>query len=143
MPELWRLMRRCVCDAFLCLSCYSFFFNETATTEIYTLSLHDALPIWDSYVHITGTPEPEHGKEPSAEINIVSPDYFRVLGMSILRGRAFGPPDTYNGPRGTQSRDGFAGITRARLADVTFLRKFVPGKDPIGRGSDDNQSPKE
>src|SRR3712207_9174086 len=25
----------------------SFFFNDTATTEIYTLSLHDALPIWD------------------------------------------------------------------------------------------------
>src|SRR3712207_7613198 len=24
----------------------SFFFNDTATTEIYTLSLHDALPIW-------------------------------------------------------------------------------------------------
>jgi hypothetical protein len=40
---------------------------------------------WDSYVHITGTPEPEHGKEPSAEINIASPDYFRVLGMPILR----------------------------------------------------------
>src|SRR5258708_38123094 len=29
------------------LSCHSFFFffNDTATTEIYTLSLHDALPI--------------------------------------------------------------------------------------------------
>src|SRR3712207_8046953 len=26
----------------------SFFFNDTATTEIYTLSLHDALPIWRS-----------------------------------------------------------------------------------------------
>src|SRR3712207_7625457 len=25
--------------------CYVFFFNDTATTEIYTLSLHDALPI--------------------------------------------------------------------------------------------------
>src|SRR3712207_7051897 len=24
----------------------SFFFNDTATTEIYTLPLHDALPIW-------------------------------------------------------------------------------------------------
>src|SRR3712207_7181733 len=24
-----------------------FFFNDTATTEIYTLSLHDALPIWE------------------------------------------------------------------------------------------------
>src|SRR6266496_6022833 len=28
---------------FLC-----FFFNDPATTEIYTLSLHDALPIWPS-----------------------------------------------------------------------------------------------
>src|SRR6478672_12462052 len=26
--------------------CNFFFFNDTATTEIYTLSLHDALPIW-------------------------------------------------------------------------------------------------
>src|SRR2546427_2585515 len=26
---------------------YFFFFNDTATTEIYTLSLHDALPISD------------------------------------------------------------------------------------------------
>src|SRR6202022_4895666 len=25
---------------------FSFFFNDTATTEIYPLSLHDALPIW-------------------------------------------------------------------------------------------------
>ena len=25
------------------------FFNDTATTEIYTLSLHDALPIWRSF----------------------------------------------------------------------------------------------
>src|SRR3712207_7205775 len=28
----------------LCRMCF-FFFNDTATTEIYTLSLHDALPI--------------------------------------------------------------------------------------------------
>src|SRR2546425_6787755 len=39
-----------LCPFVLCLtyatSCYSFFFfNDTATTEIYTLSLHDALPI--------------------------------------------------------------------------------------------------
>src|SRR6478609_12078378 len=29
------------------LSLFFFFFNDTATTEIYTLSLHDALPISD------------------------------------------------------------------------------------------------
>src|SRR3712207_9007553 len=27
------------------INCFFFFFNDTATTEIYTLSLHDALPI--------------------------------------------------------------------------------------------------
>src|SRR5688572_33305201 len=32
-------------DTILLLS-HSFFFNDTATTEIYTLSLHDALPIY-------------------------------------------------------------------------------------------------
>src|SRR3972149_6651687 len=32
-----------MCD---CTSPVAFFFNDTATTEIYTLSLHDALPIF-------------------------------------------------------------------------------------------------
>src|SRR5437764_14069909 len=31
--------------SYFCLRFLSFFFNDTATTEIYTLSLHDALPI--------------------------------------------------------------------------------------------------
>src|SRR5947208_13744570 len=30
---------------YFCLLPFFFFFNDTATTEIYTLSLHDALPI--------------------------------------------------------------------------------------------------
>src|SRR6202051_5264328 len=34
-----------------------FFFNDTATTEIYTLSLHDALPI---------SPSPSRSKKPSS-----------------------------------------------------------------------------
>ena len=38
-----------VCFFFFLSLC--FFFNDTATTEIYTLSLHDALPIW-AYVHL-------------------------------------------------------------------------------------------
>src|SRR2546422_8522213 len=40
MRVLYYRMRQPLC--FL----HSFFFNDTATTEIYTLSLHDALPIW-------------------------------------------------------------------------------------------------
>src|SRR2546430_11390630 len=36
-----------------------FFFNDTATTEIYTLSLHDALPIFgrgDASIYVRNTP---------------------------------------------------------------------------------------
>src|SRR5947207_5333151 len=35
-----------MCRFFIC-SFALFFFNDPATTEIYTLSLHDALPIWN------------------------------------------------------------------------------------------------
>src|SRR5258708_10785400 len=39
--------RRRLRICYVCISLFSvlFFFNDTATTEIYTLSLHDALPI--------------------------------------------------------------------------------------------------
>src|SRR6266540_7328396 len=33
---------------------FFFFFNDTATTEIYTLSLHDALPIFFACLPISG-----------------------------------------------------------------------------------------
>src|SRR2546430_9016379 len=41
---------------------FFFFFNDTATTEIYTLSLHDALPISAA----AGTPRPRRGGPRSA-----------------------------------------------------------------------------
>src|SRR6266513_1114990 len=34
-----------LCTPSYCYSLFFFFFNDTPTTEIYTLSLHDALPI--------------------------------------------------------------------------------------------------
>src|SRR5205807_10133488 len=37
----------------LLLILFFFFFNDPATTEIYTLSLHDALPICDEFVSVT------------------------------------------------------------------------------------------
>src|SRR5256885_3755001 len=38
------------------MSCF-FFFNDTATTEIYTLSLHDALPISEPVAALRRSPE--------------------------------------------------------------------------------------
>src|SRR2546430_3350873 len=44
-----------------------FFFNDTATTEIYTLSLHDALPIYaeDRQEHRA---HPEHAPQTGADL---------------------------------------------------------------------------
>jgi putative ABC transport system permease protein len=83
---------------------------------------------WDSYFHITGTPPSEPGKEPSAEINIVSPDYFKVMKMPIIRGRGFGPEDVPDKNR-----------SRSVIIDETFAQKYFPGRDPIGLHIDDNQ----
>src|SRR5258707_6268342 len=40
-----------MCSRYLC---FFFFFNDTATTEIYTLSLHDALPIYRRQSRLLG-----------------------------------------------------------------------------------------
>src|SRR3712207_8397350 len=50
-----------------------FFFNDTATTEIYTLSLHDALPILFCIIARTNT------MTPSAAIRAVARLTFRPL----------------------------------------------------------------
>src|SRR5256885_17259362 len=61
-----------------------FFFNDTATTEIYTLSLHDALPIypnpglprskicrWDQSQNCAGSRSEEHTSELQSPCNLV------------------------------------------------------------------------
>src|SRR3712207_8252764 len=66
----------------------SFFFNDTATTEIYTLSLHDALPI---------SHRGRHARHPRAEAPM--PERMSVR-TTPLCARAFAPfdPSAGNGP---------------------------------------------
>src|SRR5215510_11017176 len=69
MPNVWGpfyYLRRLVL--------FFFFFNETATTEIYTLSLHDALPIRDPDVlrdaprrRQRDHPQPDLGRDSRAD----------------------------------------------------------------------------
>src|SRR6266704_6197129 len=68
---------------------FSFFFNDTATTEIYTLSLHDALPIFPAvtraddlpagasmvYLDQDGCSLPEDGKSTRLNSSHVSISY--------------------------------------------------------------------
>src|SRR5260370_10166324 len=57
-----------------------FFFNDTATTEIYTLSLHDALPISRMNVpHTLGIAGRTRGIEPERDL------IGRALGSRLVR----------------------------------------------------------
>jgi putative ABC transport system permease protein len=107
---------------------------------------------WDSSIHVTGTPPAPPGHEPSAEVNVVSFDYFKVLRMPILRGRTFGPedrPDTtigMNNFKVTETPPSDVAATqqprrpRAVIVDDVFAQKFFPGQNPVGQHLDDNQS---
>jgi len=82
---------------------------------------------WDSSFHITGTPPTPPGQEPSAEVNVISPDYFTVLKMPILRGRGFCAEERPKQPRSV-------------IIDDSFAARYFSNQDPIGQHLDDNQS---
>src|SRR5262249_42074532 len=62
---------------------------------------------------------------PLTEWRFVSSDYFRALGLAVLRGRAFTPEDSH-GP----------GITNEVLVNDAFVHTFLDGVDPIGQQLD-------
>src|SRR4029079_19838821 len=64
----------------------SLFFNDTATTEIYTLSLHDALPIWSPEQHhnrrsrrVGRSEEPHRSEEHTSELQSLAYLVCRLL----------------------------------------------------------------
>lgn len=68
---------------------------------------------------IPGQPAPE-GEEPQARATVVSPSFFRTLGIRLVRGRLFDESDTASG-RPTV------------LVNESFARRFFEGRDPIGQ----------
>jgi putative ABC transport system permease protein len=74
-------------------------------------------------LNIEGRPRWESGKEPVVELNTVSADYFRTMGMRIRAGRAFNADDRADAPR-------------AVIINETLARRFFPGEDPLGKRLD-------
>src|SRR5229473_7861618 len=79
------------------------FFNDTATTEIYTLSLHDALPIWMPAPRACSTTmrlatEPRMVRFPASVEAIASRSHARVgspkVGITVLKSSTAGTLET-------------------------------------------------
>src|SRR5258708_2282372 len=84
-------------------SSYLFFFNDTATTEIYTLSLHDALPICARTDQFggEGTGKPPKGgglAEDEHPLGRDEPPFFSALTRAVEQSKqAKGPPALWQG----------------------------------------------
>src|SRR3989449_9598089 len=88
-------------------SLFFFFFNDTATTEIYTLSLHDALPISDEH---RGWRD-EGGRMDLRAFSLEADAWHGLDPRSLLGVRSF-----YAKPRGKEGRMAFPRITGVATA---------------------------
>jgi putative ABC transport system permease protein len=74
----------------------------------------------DTSFFIEGQPEPPPNQSPVAWFNSITPDYFRVMELQLLKGRAF-----------TEHDDEKSG--RVVIISETMAKRYWPNEDPIGR----------
>ena len=103
-----------------------------ALPGVTSASMADHVPFDDQQgrfgFHITGTPPALHNADaPTAERSSGTPDYFKTMGIPIVRGRAFDELDA-------------AGQAPSLIVDETFARAYFRGQDPIGQHLDDESA---
>jgi len=75
---------------------------------------------WQTSFVPEGMTEPEPGKFPSMEMNVVTPGYFKTMKTPLLRGRSFEAGDTKDVPP-------------VIIVDQMFADRYFPGQDAIGK----------
>lgn len=74
----------------------------------------------DTMMEIEGQPFDEKGLAMSTDFRVVTPDYFRVIGARLSRGRTFSDADQEGAPL-------------VGLVNETIARNHWPNQDPIGK----------
>ena len=98
-----------------------------AWTDVESVSVCLAPPmsylIGGGAIYIEGRPDTGSGQPPASFINHVGHDYFAVMGIPIVRGRAF-----------TEADEGQLTTTRRfAIVNESFAATHWPGQDPIGK----------
>jgi len=69
---------------------------------------------------VSGRPPVRPADEPTMEIRVADPNYFRLMGIGVHRGRGFADSDR-------------AGTTKVMLVTESAARKFFASEDPLGK----------
>ena len=69
---------------------------------------------------LEGQPMPQPGNETNVEYQAITPDYFRVMRIPLLKGRFFSLADRKDAPA-------------VVMVNQAFVRKFFSGVDPLGQ----------
>jgi len=72
---------------------------------------------------IVGKPAPAPGEEPSTDVRVADPGYFKVLEIPLLRGRQFSESENKE-------------VKHVVLINDAFARKYFAEEDPIGKRID-------
>jgi putative ABC transport system permease protein len=70
--------------------------------------------------NIAGQPQAAAAARKTSGFGMVTPDYFQTFGIQVVRGRAFSEQDTAISPR-------------VALVNENFVRRFLPGTEPLGK----------
>jgi len=75
---------------------------------------------WQTGFVREGVPTPSPSNMPSADLEVITGDYFAMFKVPLLRGRTFNERDRKDSPR-------------AVIIDQAMAEQFFPGEDPIGK----------
>jgi putative ABC transport system permease protein len=90
---------------------------------VQSVGITHSMPLVGDYVlgfKIEGRPPIEPSQEPSLNYYAGTPEYFRAMGIRLVRGRVFTAQDDAKAPR-------------VCLINETLARQFFPNEDPIGK----------
>src|SRR5437660_3947768 len=75
---------------------------------------------WQTGFYREGSPPSSPSNMPSADLEVITGDYFQTFKAPLLRGRTFNERDTKDSPR-------------VIIIDQEMVEQFFPGEDPIGK----------
>jgi putative ABC transport system permease protein len=93
---------------------------------------------WQPQFEIEGLAPLPPSERPSMDLTAASPDYFRAMGIPLLRGRYFTEQDNREHLRGHDLSDlsdveRWAAGLNVIIVDEEFARRYWPNEDPIGK----------